>query len=418
MKAVKWLLMSMCLLSSVLVATAGVRAGDVYRIAPGDTIEVGIASLPNANYRVLVQLDGTISVPGTDPIEVAGLTRGEMQQRVEMLLASKLFHFRTTDGREQVVVIKPEDIAASIADYRPVYVMGDVLNPGQQPYRPQMTVRQAIAVAGGYSLLRSRNIAAAADPIDLRRDYESTWADYTREYFRRARIIATLQDKLAIDMGVPTGLPLPPKLAKSIAQRENETLRVTREDDAKEHEFLLKAIREAGDQIAVLQKREADETAQVKADEEDLARIQSLVDKGIQTNARLADVRRALLLSSSRQLNTTVELMHIHQREAELSRQMDRDANRRRIALLGELNDVNTRLAQLDARLRAVSERLRPGAASAQAASQDGSAVQVTVSRKSDNGWRQLRASDDLEIEPGDVIEVQIGGAASSVAVR
>jgi polysaccharide biosynthesis/export protein len=57
-----------------------------------------------------------------------------------------------------------------------------------------------------------------------------------------------------------------------------------------------------------LLKREKAEAEAVKADEEDLARITKVHKAGDLTNDRLADVRRGVILSSSRALEKSVEL--------------------------------------------------------------------------------------------------------------
>ena len=79
------------------------------------------------------------------------------------------------------MVIDPEEITVDIAEYRPVYVSGDVSKPGELGYRVGMTVRQVVALAGGYDLLRFR---ADRDPTmelaDLRGDYETLWTEFAR----------------------------------------------------------------------------------------------------------------------------------------------------------------------------------------------------------------------------------------------
>jgi protein involved in polysaccharide export with SLBB domain len=40
--------------------------------------------------------------------------------------------------------------AVEVAQYRPFAIMGDVQKPGQYPYRPGLTVLEAISLAGGY----------------------------------------------------------------------------------------------------------------------------------------------------------------------------------------------------------------------------------------------------------------------------
>jgi len=169
-------LVALGMLAAVDTASAA-DAGGVYKLSPGDIVEIGISSLPERTQRAVIQMDGTIALPEVGMITVGGLTPAELQAHMATILPTKILHQRLPDGREQMIVVKPGDVTAIVAEYRPIYVTGDVLTPGQQAYRPLMTVRQAVAVSGGLSLLRSRASQAGPDPVDLQRDYQSLWGE-------------------------------------------------------------------------------------------------------------------------------------------------------------------------------------------------------------------------------------------------
>src|SRR3981081_4393175 len=125
-----------------------------YRLHVGDVIEISVARLPELKQRVPVQMDGTISYPVLGTLSVADLPPTEVQAKVQAMLAAKVFRQRTSDGRENSVAIEPNEVTATIVEYRPIYVNGDVSRPGEQVYRPLMTVRQAVALSGGYEIRR------------------------------------------------------------------------------------------------------------------------------------------------------------------------------------------------------------------------------------------------------------------------
>jgi polysaccharide biosynthesis/export protein len=390
------------------------RAQADYRLSPGDTVEIDVASMPDGAQRAAIQLDGTISIPEAGRIPVAGLTLAELQTRMESVLPTKMFHFRSPDGREQLAVITPGDITTAIVDYRPIYVTGDVLTPGQETYRPLMTVRQAIAISGGFSLLRARVGPTAVDPLDLRSDYESDWTDYLESYFHAERTRAELQNASIFDERSPADSPLPPDLAASIAQNEAQSLKVALNDTAQERAFLQKSLADDSAQIQVLLKQEQEEEDGVKADENEVALLTKLYMNGNLTNVRLSDSRRALLLSSTRELETTVELMQLRRHQADTARQIDREANQRQVALLTDLRNTNVRLAELGARLRAAGGKLLPLGAARDLPTASGGAGQphVVVIRQAGTQWRRLPVDGDAEVLPGDVIEVTAEGGA------
>ncbi|UVK44034.1 polysaccharide export protein [Mesorhizobium sp. AR07] len=402
--------------------TSMAAAGDVgtYQLSPGDTVEIGIAPISDRTQRAVVQMDGNIALPEVGMVMVGGLTAPELQARMQTLLPTKIFHVRLPDGREQMVVVKPDDVTAVIVDYRPIYVMGDVLTPGQQAYRPLMTVRQALAVSGGYSLLRSRASQSGPDPIDLRRDYEALWGEYTKDYFHAARIRAELQNQANFDGQTPQGSPLSPSVGAAIAQAEADALKIALSDFQQEQSFVEKGEKDAADQIEVLAKREQVETEGVKADEEDLARVTKAFQSGNLTNNRLADVRRALLLSSSGALQTSVELMRARRQQEDYVRQHERNDNQRRIGLLTDLKDTNIRVADVTAKLHAASEKLQPSGASAQPLPIAGETIhaQVTLVRKVGDEWRKLSADEDTIVMPGDTIEARFSSDLQSAAIQ
>lgn len=407
-------LAALCVLHTAAAAEVG------YHLSPGDTVEIGIASIPDRTQRAVVQMDGTIALPEVGMIPVGGLTSAELQTRMETILPTKIFHVRLPDGREQMVVIRPSDVTAVVAEYRPIYVTGDVLTPGQQAYRPLMTVRQVIAVSGGFSLLRSRANQAGPDPVDLRRDYESLWGEYTKDYFHGARIRAELQNQASFDEQLPQGSPLSASVGSAIAQAEGEALKIALNDFQQEQSYLEKGAKDAAAQIEVLLKREQVETEGVKADEQDLAKVTKVFEAGNLTNNRLADVRRALLLSSSAALQTSVELMRARRLQDDYARQRERGDNQRRVGLLTELKDTDVRLADITAKLHAASQKLQPTGASVRPLPMAGETIRakVTIIRKVGEEWRKLSADEDTEVIPGDTVEASFSSDLEGVAIQ
>ena len=62
-------------------------------------------------------------------------------------------------------------------------------------YRPGLTVRQAIALAGGYDVMRLRMNNPFLEQADLRSEYTSLWAEFAKEQMRIARLQAELEGK-------------------------------------------------------------------------------------------------------------------------------------------------------------------------------------------------------------------------------
>ena len=117
----------------------------IHRIA----LDVLVAGIPDFRQRVAIGLEGHIGLPLAGRIPIGGLTLEQAQARISGELASKLYRQFTADGREISHLILGSEVVVEVSEYSPVYVSGDVSKPGAYPFRPGLTVRQAIAVAGG-----------------------------------------------------------------------------------------------------------------------------------------------------------------------------------------------------------------------------------------------------------------------------
>src|SRR5437879_973582 len=218
-----------CAIVAVL-ASSETCLGAQYKLAPGDTVEVSVGGMPEQRNRMQIQIDGTVVLPGVGTVDVAGLTPAELQTRMETLLQSRVLRQRSPDGREQALVVKPRDVMTSVVEYRPIYVTGDVLTPGQQVYRASMTVRQAVAVAGGFSLLRSRAQTGTTDPADLVRDYQSFATEYVKEYIHVVRTSAELRGDDSFDQTARSEISLPASATSPILQSEAQSLKTAQID--------------------------------------------------------------------------------------------------------------------------------------------------------------------------------------------
>jgi polysaccharide export outer membrane protein len=379
---------------------------------------VSVGGAPDQRNRVQIQIDGTIALPAVGTVEVAGLTPAELQTHMETLLQSRILRQRSPDGREQTVVVKPGDVMTSVVEYRPIYVTGDVLTPGQQVYRASMTVRQAVAVAGGFSLLRSR-AQPGTDPADLVRDYQSLSTEYIKEYIHVVRTNAELRGDDSFDQTAPREISLPMSTIDPILQSEAQSLKTAQIDFRKERSFLEDAVRQSDAQLVTLRRQQDGEEKGVQADEEELERVIKLFGSGSLPSPRVTESRRALLLSSTRRLQTTVELMRLQRQREDFLRQIERFASQRTINLLRELKDSNVRMADLRVRMQALSQKIQPiGGAGAVPIGTSDLRPEVTIVRKVGQQWDRIATSVDFDVEPGDVVDVALRPSAVASALN
>jgi protein involved in polysaccharide export with SLBB domain len=122
------------------------------RIGVDDVFEVRVFGEPDMSGAYRVASDGSIDFPLAGRLDVAGVTTTELQR----VLVERL-----KDG-----YIKNPQVAVMMREWnsRKVSVLGQVKNPGPVSYRPNMTIVDAIASAGGFTP------TAAKNSVNLRRE--------------------------------------------------------------------------------------------------------------------------------------------------------------------------------------------------------------------------------------------------------
>ena len=380
-----------------------------YRLDVGDVLEISVAGVPELRQRVAVQLDGSISYPLLGTFVVAGLPPSEVRAKIRAVLPSKVFRQRAPDGRENVVVIEADQVTANVVEYRPIYVNGDVSRPGAQVYRPLMTVHQAVALSGGYEIMRFRMNNPFLDSADFRSDYESLWTEFAKEQVHIWRVKMELGEEENLDQKVLQDAPIPASTISQITHLEIEQLKGRQDDYLREKEFLQRGIKQADEHIGVLSDQLQKEEAGLQADTRDLQTVTELFTKGAVSMPRLTDSRRALLLSSTRKLQTISQLMITGKQRDDFSRQLERHDDQRRINLRQELQDATVKLNQIRAKLQSVGEKIQYTAlVRSQLVRGTGSKPQVTIVRKDGTSRVRFSAEEDSELQPGDVVEVAL----------
>ena len=123
---------------------APIEEGSSYRIGPGDILSISVWKESALSKQVVVLPDGYITFPLIGLVKAAGLTVDELQAIVE----SKLVRF----------IPKPS-LSVSIEQIRSlyVYVIGKVNKSGRFELNANVTVLQALAMAGGLNPFAKQN---------------------------------------------------------------------------------------------------------------------------------------------------------------------------------------------------------------------------------------------------------------------
>lgn len=394
--------------AACLLALSTLPAAAEYRIGPGDTIEVSALSIPSFRQEATVSPDGTVMVPLLGDVPAAGLTVAELRQNLQKSLPAKAVRQRNSEGKESIAVIEPDEIGIRISKYQPVYLSGDVTKQGEHPYHPGMTVRQAVALAGGYNLLRFRMENPVVETANLRAEYDSTWASIQREsatIWRLKAIVAAARG----EKSAPATDPTPGSRATPAQKLAEQQLRVQMTDIAKEKDHLQRSLSRTQTQYASLSEQQSKEREGVTADAEEYDSVRALFQRGAVVTTRLTDARRAVLLSSTRALQTTVQLTQLERDKSEVARKLERVDDQQALDALEKLQVAENNLATYRSRLNSINDKLvYTGALRAQLLSGSRAQASIAVFRQGNASRSQLDAAEDTELQPGDVVEVAL----------
>lgn len=385
-----------------------------YRLHVGDVIEISVARAPELKQRVPVQLDGSITFPMLGNLPVAGLTPSEAQSRIQAILATKVFRQRLSDGRDNEIMIDHDEVTATVVEYRPIYVNGDVSKPGEYAYRPLMTVRQAVALSGGYELIRYRMQNPVLEAADLRAEYESLWATFAKEQAHVWRLKTELGEDKNFDQSSLKDLPLSQSTVSEIVHVEAEQLKARQADYDNQKTSLQHAVALGEKEIGVLTEQQKQDDAGAQADIDELQRALEFYGKGALPSPRVADSRRAVLMSSTRKLQTSAQLMQIKQQQGDFERQLGKLDDQRKMDSLRELQEANLKLAEVRAKLQSTSEKLQYATLVRSQFVRGGSQPDIVVIRMDQKGQMRIRANEESELQPGDVVEVTLRPGQSS----
>ena len=175
--------------------TAAAQSAEPFLIEPGTVLEVSVVGIPGFRYEFSVEPSGEVAIPLLEPLQASGLTIGDLRTKVRELLATKILRQHLPDGREVFLTADAEQVHLDVVEYPPVYVDGDVARAGAIGYIPGMTVRQALALAGGYDLLSNRTTNPFLEAADLRGEYRATWMEYVRQQVLLAGLQALLDGR-------------------------------------------------------------------------------------------------------------------------------------------------------------------------------------------------------------------------------
>ncbi len=376
-----------------------------YRLGTADKLRIRVAEWQPAdgtirNWDVIngdyaVGPSGTLSLPFIGQLDVAGKTPGEVGDAIGAGLQSK-FALRNLPSA-----------SVEVAQFRPVFLTGDVQTPGEYPYAPNMTVLKAVSLAGG---LRRSDAGQrfARDFINARGDAAVYDDQRGRLLARQARLLAEVSGDQQIKKTpeMEKVINIDALLESESALMKSRTERYTLQLKA------LKDLRELLDsEVESLRKKAESQQRQLQLANEDREKVNRLNEQGlalaqrrISAEERAAEVEATLLDIDTNALRAKQDINKAIQDEINLRN--DWEAQRSK-----ELQDTQAELQKLNLQLSTSRELMSEALAqSAEALRFDPSGKSASISYvvvREDNGQsKEIKVDETTALQPGDVIKV------------
>jgi protein involved in polysaccharide export with SLBB domain len=344
---------------------------------------------------------GTLSLPFVGDVQAAGETPRNLAQEI----GRRLMH-------EMGLGRKP-DVAVEVVQFRPFYVVGHVTQPGEFPYRPGLTVLQALTIAGGLrtreddiSRLEREVIAGQGEVGILSLNNVSLLA-------RKARLEAELAG--AKEISFPDQLlRLSGEGSASIMMEQERSIFAARKDG---QETQIRALEELKEflvkELASLEKQLTFHDTQIELVEKELAGVSTLVKKGFSAAPREISLQRALADVQSSRLSAETSLLRARQEisRTEISILQLRNTFTNEVTV--SLRETQSQLEEIVRKVDTASQLLHeseitaPRLLAARSRAQRAKPV-FTIVRPEDGGAIEIPATETSEVLPGDTIKIEI----------
>ncbi|MBX9823658.1 MAG: polysaccharide biosynthesis/export family protein [Xanthobacteraceae bacterium] len=384
------------MLAAVVVAAPVLAQAEqtpqTYRLGPGDRVSVVVFGQTEFSGDMLIDAAGNIRLPFVGPIEVANLTLPECQKRIVDRLA---------DG-----ILNRPNVNVQISEFSPIFVLGDVRTAGIQPFKLGMTVKAAVAVAGGFGIIPPAQSTAVTDLLASEERLRQLTLEKAILTIRKARLEAQRDGAAfpAADQANGRG----DDSLSDIVSLEKETFDSQMAIQKSQIDLLHAQRPRIESEIEALNVQLAARKKQLDLVKQNADQYTRLTKQGLGLSSTEMQLRLTEATYESEMGNLSAQVARLKMDLGALDiRIQDADATFKR-QILAELRDARDRLKNLDVTLPMARE-IRDSKLL-----QTGNITDINVPRSitvtRTRGGRQtvLAADETTQLEPGDIVEVQL----------
>lgn len=385
---------------ALMPLTFSMASAEPYRVMSGDMLRVDVFLSPEHSAEIKVDDAGQITLPALGRVKVSGLTADEIESAIREKLTT-------------LSEISSVRVVVSVVEYRPIFVLGFVNNPGRYPYSARTTVLQALALSGGIGNPLIRRNALGNNPADLvdrQERYEVESLQYWSTLARRARLLAEQSGADAIDFPTDVVDQLNGTGRQGVLDREKDIFSARKQSLAHSLEVIDAQRKLVQQEIESSKNYAATVNQSVPAMQKELENMSNLRDKGLTRRIEVLNMQRYVseMEQQKRQSDLTVsrsgrELNDLDKQAAVLIAQ-------RQAEVAQALVDSEMQIAILKTRLDNQSKLQIAGGTLPTVASagiENEMAVTFEIVRLNTEGIAtNMTVDEDALLVPGDVLEV------------
>lgn len=381
-----------------------------YRLGPQDQLQVRVYDLRTGTGEAhewtafegefTVGASGKVALPLVGELQASEITTSALATAIAEKLQAK------------VGLATRPDASVEVKRYRPFYVLGSVDKPGEYDYRPNLTVLQAVSIAGGLSRVPGEALLGyARDALVSRGDLRSLMADRIDLLARRARLDAEIggADKPAFPAEL-TAMAADGDVARIL--REEQLLFNAHRDGLKTQTDVLERSKTLlQHEIESLQAKDGALAHQLEINQKELDQISGLVSKGLVVVPRQLEMQRTTSQFESERLDVQVAALRAREGMSKADQDILELTSRRHSEALQEASEVRNKLAQTLEKIATSRALITQSEISAPAAltadTLEVTPPRLTLTRQIDGRSQTLSVQDGDLLQPGDVVRVE-----------
>lgn len=345
--------------------------------------------------------DGTLFLPFVGQIRAQGTAPGDLARSI----ADRLMQ-RMGLGRQP-------DVAVEIAQYRPFYIVGNVKQPGEFPYRPGLTVLQALGIAGGLPTREDNMSRLEREVISGQGDIGLLALNSVSLIARKARLQAELAG--SDDVAFPSELTRRgANEAVALAMEQERKIFAIRKDALATQ---LRSLRELKDflqkELTSLEQQLTFQKKQIELIQKELAGVSSLVQKGLAIAPREFALEGAVARMQSDRLAAETSMLRVRQEMSKTDIEMLNLGNQRSSEIAESLRETQQQLNEVTSKSDTAAQLLQetqvmaPALLALRRGAQRVEPI-FKIVRPKDGGTEELAAEETTFVEPGDTVKVEI----------